>query len=424
MVKRILFGLILFILFISPNFVFARSWGRIFSLSEVDLKQDQVLANKSGRLKLRIYKNSIDKENIKIKFKKLSGKRLKKYVPAEYRKVSSFYEYKIVKKVYLEQALKIYLKYNSKNKKKKSIFYWDDDLGSWEKLRTKNNKKKKFARAKTGVENLKIVVLEKKKRKINFEPVRKKNVVNPAIYSLAGALIDDRTGKVMYEKNGDWKLTLASMTKIMTANVIVDSGVDFNSKYIFQSWDGAIGMSVWLSPGDVVRVKDLFYTSLVKSANNATKALAHSTGFSDSEFAERMNDMAKKVGADSCSFYEPTGLDWRNSCSSKDYLKVAQDAFRKYKIMQATTTKAYSYRTLNGKWISMSNTNRLLKSGLYVTGGKTGYLPEIGMNLVTKARSGGDEIIAVIIGAGSYSQAVNDVEGLLRWGFDNWIWGR
>ncbi len=373
---------------------------------------------------MKIFEDSIDRDNVQVKFKKLSGRKLKNYIPEGYKRVSNFYEYKIAKRIYLARSLKIYLKYKSRNKKRKNIFYWDEDLESWEKLKTKINRKRKIVRARTDIENLKIVVLERQRRALkNLEPIRKENVSNPPIHSLAGVLIDEKTGKVMYGKNGDWNLTLASMTKVMTANVVLDSGVGFDRKYTFQPWDQAIGMSVWLSSGDVVRVKDLFYTSLVKSANNATRALAHSTGLSDGEFAARMNSKAKEVGADSCSFYEPTGLNWRNSCSAKDYAKVAIDALRKYKIMQASTTRAYSYRTLGGKWISVTNTNRLLKTDLYVTGGKTGYLPEIGSNLMTKARnSRGNEIVAVVIGASSYDQVVSEVERLLRWGFANWEW--
>ncbi|MFA6296784.1 MAG: serine hydrolase [Patescibacteria group bacterium] len=409
-----------------PNFGFAKAkdWGIIYNLTGSELTLSQQIFNKSQRLQIKIPANLIDEEQIDVKFKKLDKADYK--IPEGYKAISNIYRYEIANvsdNFVLLGKIKLLLKHNSNTFNQKGFFYWDEDEKLWKELKSRIDENKNLAIAKTDIESLDVVVLEKISKLGIVEPNKKAGVSNPDLYSIGAVLMDVKSGKVMYCKDCDRKLTLASMTKIMTANVVLESGVDLNKIYTYQPWDNAEGQSVWLTSGDKIRIEDLLYTSLVKSANNATRALAHSTGMSDSEFAAKMNEKAKKVGADSCSFYDPTGLDWRNACTPKDYVKVAIDALKKFKIMQASTTKAYSYQTLGGKTISVTNTNVLLNTNLYILGGKTGYLPEIGMNLMTKARDkAGHEIISVAIGSSSYYGVTNDVETLLRWGFANWTW--
>lgn len=418
------FVVVLFLPFL--GLVKAKEWGRAYVLINFDLQNEQKISNKSRKFKIKIPADLVVDDEISVRVKKIS--KSKYQIPNGYKAISNVYRYSFdnsLNNFVLNDELKLFLKYNSNSKNKKAIFYWDSDENKWLELKSKIGKKSKtsnFIIAKTDFEELDVVVLERIRAK-NFEPVRKKDIIDPAIYSLAGVLMDVKSGKIMFCDDCNQKLTLASMTKIITADVVMDLNIDFKKIYTYQYWDDADGVSVWLSAGDRVKVNDLFYTSLVKSANNATKALAHSTGLSDAAFAVKMNERAKQVGANSCSFYEPTGLDWRNACSSSDYAKIAIDALKKYKILQATTTKSYGYNTLGGKWISVNNTNLLLNRNLYILGGKTGYLPEIGMNLMTKARDrAGHELIAVVIGGSSYYGAADDVERLLRWGMTNWMW--
>jgi len=424
MKKKLL--LILGFLLILPNFGYSKAndWGLIHNLSSTDLAISQQIFNKSKRVKIRIPANLIDAEQISIKFKKIAKEEHR--IPTGYKAISNVYRYEISNETddfVLLGKVKILLKFNSQTFNKKGVFYWDFDENRWNELKSRIDDKKDLAIIKTDIEDLDIVVLEKKNKTSIVEPTKKSGVSDPDIYSLGGVLMDVKSGKIMYCKDCDRKLTLASMTKILTSNIVLESGIDLNKIYTYQPWDDAEGQSVWLSAGDRIRIEDLLYTSLVKSANNATNAIAHATGMSDANFAVKMNEKAKKVGANSCTFYEPTGLDWRNACTPKDYAKVAIDALKKYKIMQASTTRAYSYQTLGGKTISVTNTNSLLNSNLYILGGKTGYLPEIGMNLMTKARGkNNQELIAVVIGASTYYQVTNEVEKLLRWGFNNWTW--
>lgn len=427
--------LLCFLMFL-PNFGFANvnKWGKVYNLSKSDLAFDQEVFNKSRSFIIEIPADLISDEQINVKFKKLAKN--KYVIPAEYKAVSNIYRYEITNSLdnfVLLDEIELYLNYKSETLGKKSLFYWDPDSKAWTELKSQSSAISKLGKiskigkgivnAKTDLEGLDVVVLEKLAKPSIVEPKKKAGAIDPAIYSLASALVDVKSGKVMFCKDCNRKLTLASMTKIVTADVVVDLSTDFEKIYTYQYYDDAEGQSVWLSSGDKIKVRDLFYTSLVKSANNATRALAHSTGLNDAEFAVKMNQKAKQVGANSCSFYDPTGLDWRNACSPIDYSKVAIDALKKFKISQAASTKAYSYYTENGKYIGVTNTNSLLNSNLYVLGGKTGYLPEIGMNLMTKVRGkNGQELIAVVIGASSYYQVTNEVERLLRWGLENWTW--
>ncbi|NQU99754.1 MAG: D-alanyl-D-alanine carboxypeptidase, partial [Parcubacteria group bacterium] len=219
-----------------------------------------------------------------------------------------------------------------------------------------------------------------------------------------------------------------SLTKVMTSVVFLENNPGMDSEVMISSYDSAVGAHIGLASGDIVKNRDLFFTTLVGSKNNAAKALARSTGMSTTDFVNRMNDKARELELPNTSFVGVTGLNSGNQSSAIDYAKLSIYAYKNLEMLQASTAKSYGFSTINsGKYLSCANTNKLLHSSLYITGGKTGYLPYdwggINYNLMVKARDDdGNEVVGVIMGNNSPSDIRADMESLIRWGFDNYSW--
>jgi D-alanyl-D-alanine carboxypeptidase len=202
-----------------------------------------------------------------------------------------------------------------------------------------------------------------------------------------------------------------------------------DQEVMISSYDGAIGAYIDLVPGDIVKTHDLFFTTLVGSKNNAAKALARSTSMSTTDFVNRMNNKAQELGLTNTSFADVTGLNSGSQSSAIDYAKLSIYAYKKMEMLQASTTKNYGFSTVNsGKYLFCNNTNKLLNGSLYITGGKTGYLPYssggINYNLMVKAKnSDGHEVVGVIMGNNSFHDLQSEMESLIGWGFNNYRWG-
>lgn len=241
---------------------------------------------------------------------------------------------------------------------------------------------------------------------LNFkEPITSKAVV----------LYDVKARKPLLEKNSREVLPLASLTKLMTASVFLDTKPNFNKKIRLKDGDKSIGSRLALPKGSVVRVKDLFTSMLSVSANDAAKALVRATDLPQEEFVERMNKKAQKWGLKNTVFAEPTGLDPSNRSTAEEYAVLAQRAFENPLIAKATLIKKYSFKNwLTGKYHVIRNKNKLLDAPpLSITGTKTGYIDESGPNLVAQSEKNGRKIIALVLGAQLGGNQFREVKGLL-----------
>ena len=170
-----------------------------------------------------------------------------------------------------------------------------------------------------------------------------------------------------------------------------------------------------IKPGSRLTTRDLFFATLVASANNAAKALARSTGLSPAAFVQKMNAKAKELDMNNTTFVEPTGLDERNQTTAEDYLKLSQKLLSDMLFLQATTSKKYTVTDLSRKRkITIANTNQILKSPYIITGSKTGFTYEAGRCLMIRAKNrSGQEVIAIIMGADKQGAQWQDMSLLL-----------
>ncbi|MBU2229072.1 hypothetical protein KJ810_01540, partial [Patescibacteria group bacterium] len=213
-------------------------------------------------------------------------------------------------------------------------------------------------------------------------------------------VIDKATGKILFQKEPDSQLSIASITKLMTAFVFLENNPGFDKTGQIGVGENSLeGSRVQVKSDDLMTIEDLFYASLVGSANNATQALVHSTGLTGEEFILEMNKKAKSLGMENTFYVEPTGLNSGNVSTANDLAKLGKVAFEKKEIRDATTRKEHTFITLgNNEFHKQTSTNDLLDSYLNITGGKTGFTYDAGYCLIVQAENEQkNEVIAVVL---------------------------
>lgn len=230
-------------------------------------------------------------------------------------------------------------------------------------------------------------------------------------------LFNSKTGELLYGRNDEARFSVASITKLMTALVFLDHNPGMKKKFTYRKTDDSSPAKIPLRFGEQVTVKDLFYTALVGSRNNAARALAHSTGLSEKVFVAAMNQKAKKLGMTHTIFYETTGLNEKNRSTAHDVALLAHAAFARPDIKTALATKSYTVRVLNftKRSLTVKNTNPfVVKGDRFVGVGKTGYIDESGYNFVARSVGNGVDLVAVVFGLNRQKEAFDRARDLIR----------
>ncbi|MBL8030589.1 MAG: D-alanyl-D-alanine carboxypeptidase [Candidatus Doudnabacteria bacterium] len=252
---------------------------------------------------------------------------------------------------------------------------------------------------------------------LNMEEIMPKSgTVNAVKESEAYIVIDKKTNEVMLSKNENLLWTPASLTKLMTAMVFLDSKTMLSKKVAMKKEDEVGGSRLYTKTGVQYKASDLFHASLIASNNNATNALARSTGYSREKFVGLMNKKAAELGAGQTKFFEPTGIDPKNLTTASDFAKIINAAFADPYIGQVVKKNAYSFTAVNSKTYkhNLVTTNKLLGDGqVGALGGKTGYLEESKYNFATITKDGfGNEYIIVVLGAENSAAQFGQVKKL------------
>ena len=226
------------------------------------------------------------------------------------------------------------------------------------------------------------------------------NAAFPEMSAESYVVMDSKTGEVLFSKDSDKMLPIASTTKMMTALVVVEKIKDLDSRVTVDPEScGIEGSSVNLYRGEEISVKDLLYALMLESANDAAVCLAKYTAGSVEAFADLMNERASKIGMTNSHFANPHGLeDEEHYSTAYDMAKLYQEAMKYDVIRKIVSTKTYkmeldekdSYRFL-------SNHNKLLKTYEPCVGGKTGFTKAAGRCLVTVCEKNGVELITVTL---------------------------
>ncbi len=255
--------------------------------------------------------------------------------------------------------------------------------------------------------------------------------IEDQIRSKAYVVMDRSTGELLTVKQEHRVWPIASLTKLMTANVVLDYKIPITKKADVRTKDNVGGAQLTVVDGDTFSVDDLFYATLVASANNAAYALSRTTGLSKNDFVKEMNARADALNLKQTTFVDPTGIDVLNVSTALETALLARSILARDEIRRYTTTTRKRISVLNrGTTKNMMTTNWMLYKPAYddvwVTGGKTGYLDESGWNLVVSLRpSRADkdrELLLVVLGAKSRADSFADAYALSHWAWDSYAW--
>jgi D-alanyl-D-alanine carboxypeptidase len=345
-------------------------------------------------------------------------------IPSTKELISPVYVYdiRVQNPQVLDKPVFISLKFSTENDYRKRINFWNRVTNRWQEIPTTIDYNNHTARAAIHFPWSVVAVFET--TGVPEGPVKYTNASDPRIQAEAAIAIDERTGTVLYEMNADKEWWIASLTKMMTALVFLDTNPDFNRVMAYSSADNEIGGKLYVVNGETMTLRDYYYSMLVGSANNAANAIARSTGMSRADFVTAMNRKTTELGLLHTRFGDSSGISLENRSTASDYAKFMQTVSDRFEILQATTTPVYSFRTINvGSIHNIKNTNKLLSSGYRFLAGKTGYLDEAKYNFTARVRSAnGDEIIIVVFGTDSDALRWQETSKLIDWVFANYRW--
>jgi D-alanyl-D-alanine carboxypeptidase len=237
--------------------------------------------------------------------------------------------------------------------------------------------------------------------------------------------IDVASGAVLYAEEPDHQQAIASITKLMTALVFLEHNPGWDTSYTFTAADNRSGGKVYFFPGDVIKVKDLFFGMLVASDNAAVAGLVHSTGLSEEQFVGLMNDKAVALGLTNTQFADPTGLHNANLSTARDVATFAKAALAEAAIQEAVLADSYDFTTEQGDSRQVHSTDKLLTGrgrSLRIEGGKTGYLQSSGYCFVGRFSKDQHPIIAVVLGAPDINARFTETKKIVDWAFASYQW--
>lgn len=229
-------------------------------------------------------------------------------------------------------------------------------------------------------------------------------------------LFDGESNKILFQQNAFERRPLASMTKLMTAMVALDHGINWDQQANILPEEYTVGGELVLNPGETVTMRDLFNASLLGSANNATMAYVRQLGMSKDEFIQAMNRKAVELHLEQTEFHDVTGLTPQNVSTAYEVAVMAHYAFTHYPaISQATSQKEYTF-TVRGtnREHTIHSTNKPVQLGeMNVTGSKTGFLYEAGYCLVVQGADALKNRVAVVMNDPSEDAQFVEIKRLL-----------
>jgi D-alanyl-D-alanine endopeptidase (penicillin-binding protein 7) len=238
-----------------------------------------------------------------------------------------------------------------------------------------------------------------------------------ALLSSAAVVIDQDSGKVLVEKQSGLVVPIASITKLMTAMVVLDAGLDLHEVISIgtEDIDDLKGTRSRLPVGATMTRETAMLLALMSSENRAANALGRHYPGGLRAFVQAMNRKAVALGMHSSRFEEPTGLSSNNVSTAHDLARMVAAAAR-YPEIRIYSTTADAKLELNGRIQVFNNTNALVRSDTWHIGvSKTGYISEAGRCLVMQARVADKPVVIVLLDSQGKMTRVGDANRIKRW---------
>jgi len=230
----------------------------------------------------------------------------------------------------------------------------------------------------------------------------------------------------IFNQNGDEVRSIASLTKLMTAIVFLDTKPNWNKEVVIEKGDLQTGAKANVFPGDRINLRDLFNFGLIASDNTAITALIRSTGISEKDFVVLMNNKAKALHLGNMRFSDPTGLDINNRGTAVEVAKLAAKAFTHKEITEALKMYHYSFNVGGDTSREVTSTNQLIGNSLPFGSrmliGKTGHLNEAGYCFTGIFEFKGKKIMIAVLGAPIDENRFSETIKILDWTLRAYLW--
>jgi D-alanyl-D-alanine endopeptidase (penicillin-binding protein 7) len=240
---------------------------------------------------------------------------------------------------------------------------------------------------------------------------------NLSVKSASVLVLDQSTGAVLFEKNSQAVLPIASITKLMTAMVALDARPDLNEILTVGEDDVDVlkGTRSRLTVGTRLTREEMFRLALMSSENRAASALARHYPGGREAFIAAMNQKAQALEMTETRFDDPTGLTAANVSSARDLVKLV-DAAHRYPLIREFSTTGESAVVVSGRTQMFRNTNQLVKNPAWDIGlSKTGYINEAGKCLVMQAWFNNKPTVIVLLDSWGKLTRIGDANRIKRW---------
>jgi D-alanyl-D-alanine endopeptidase (penicillin-binding protein 7) len=240
---------------------------------------------------------------------------------------------------------------------------------------------------------------------------------DPGLRSSAALVLDETHSSVLYSRNADVAMPIASISKLLTALTVADARQPMDEVIEITEEDRSIGKGAFsrLTVGTRLTRGDLFHLALMASENRAAHALARNYPGGLAAFMPAMNAKARTLGMTSAHFVEPTGLSSDNVASPEDLSKLVMAASKNATIREYSTDPGYEVR-IGRRMVGFHNTNSLVSNPTWdIVVQKTGYITEAGRCLVMQTIIDGRTIVIVLLNSFGKQTRVADAARIRRW---------
>lgn len=394
------------ILLAIPSFINAQSTILVSEIiTKSTLNQGYSIISPNQDLEIKIAPNSLNRSI----FTELIKPEFYPSVPLDKTRISNVYYYSILPTTNnkLWEDISITFKYPLNETRYREIYIYNGELSEWTNLPGNITLANQTLTTSTNWASGFIAVFA--------DHLDKSEYLKEKINSPSMLIADIKTGEILVERESSVIRPIASLTKLMTTAVFLDNNPGWDKRVSMKAADDTIPSKIYVRNGDTFTTHDLFYATLVKSANNAANALARSTGLTHDQFVKKMNEKAKLFGMNNTHFEEVTGLSEKNVSTAQDYFILTKKLFSSMTFLQATTQKYFTIATVdNRKRHVMKNSNKLLNVPYTVLGSKTGFTYEAGRCLAMKVKNKqGREVLAITLGANKFGAHWDDMRTLL-----------
>jgi len=239
----------------------------------------------------------------------------------------------------------------------------------------------------------------------------------PAVKSSAALVLDQQSGEILYGKNSQAVLPIASITKLMTAVVVLDAKLDPAEEISVtdEDVDWLRGSHSRLRVGVTLTRDDMLRLALMASENRAASALSRAYPGGREAFVRAMNEKARELGMRGTRYADPTGLSSTNVSTAEDLATLVRAAHQYYQIREYSTAMGHDV-VAGGRPLSFHNTNSLVRAqGWDIGVSKTGFINEAGRCLVMQARLAGRAVVIVLLDSWGKQTRTADAARIRRW---------